>query len=59
MATETPNLNTELNKQAGIGPGTPFLAPKTARQLDMEPLDRKPQAVEDRDPEPHSKEAKK
>ena len=59
VATETPNLNTEPNKEAGIGSGTPLLASKTARQLDMEPLDRKSQAAEDRDPEPHSKEAKK
>jgi len=40
-AAETPNLTTELNKEAGIGLGTPFLASNTPRQLDMEPLDRK------------------
>ena len=41
VATVTPLLKTELNKVAEIGPGTPFLATNTARQLDMEPLDRK------------------
>jgi len=59
VTTETPNLNTESNKDAGIGSGTLPLTFKTARQLDMEPLDRKSQAAEDRDPELHSKEAKK
>jgi hypothetical protein len=59
VATETPNLKTELNKEAGIGPGTPFLTTNTARQLDMEPLDRKSLTAEDRDPKPLSKEAKK
>jgi len=58
-ATETPNQNTGLNKLTGIGPGTPFVAPTTARQLDMEPLDCPPQVIEERDPEPHSREAKK
>jgi len=57
--TETPNRNTGLNKQTGIGPGTPFVAPAAVRQLDMETLDRKPQTVEERDPEPHRREAKK
>ena len=61
-ATETPHRNTGLNKQTGIGPGTSFIAPTTnatARQLDMEPLDRKLHSVEEWDPEPHRREAKK
>ena len=59
VATETPLLTTELNKEAGIGLGTPFLASNTARQLDKEPLDRKSLTAEDRDPKPLSQEAKK
>jgi len=55
-ATEMPLLKTELNKVGGIGPGTPFLATKTARLLDMEPLDRKSPTEEDKEPKPLSKE---
>jgi len=59
--TETPHRNPGLHKQTGIDPGT-SIAPTTnttARQLVMEPLDRKPHLVEVRDPEPHRREAKK
>jgi len=58
-ATETPLLKTELNKEAVTGFGTTPLANNTARQLDMEPLDRKSLTVEDRDPKSLSQEPKK
>jgi hypothetical protein len=59
VATETPLLETELIKEAVTDLGTPPLASNTARQLDMESLDRKSLTAEDKVPKSPSQESKK
>ena len=59
VTTEPPLLTPELNKEAATGFETTPLANNTARQLDMELLDRKSLTAEDRDPKSPSQEPKK